>query len=134
MFDDCRSSWEAHIWIIKRAENVFEYGLGHSPNTYFEANLINVICPQMSEFETGRAGMEINALDVDSIFDVASLGLSAIASDWRKNDSAETNISNELQIKGTGVIDILLDGEPKPMTLPLRIKYVEKSVLVLAPK
>lgn len=114
--------------------DVFEYGLGRNPSTYHEANLLNIICPQMSEFETGRGGMEINALDIDSIFDVAELGLSAIASDWRESDSAETNISNEVHVKGTGVIDILLDGEPTPMTLPLHLKLIEKGVLVLAPK
>ncbi len=114
--------------------DVFEYGLGRSPKSYASANLLNVVCPQMSEFETSRGGMEINALDVDSIFDVASLGLSAIASDWRENDSAETNISNELHIKGSGNIDVLLDGEPAPMMLPMHIKLVKKGVLVLAPR
>jgi len=116
-----------------KSENVFEYGLGRSPKTYLEANLLHVVCPQMSDFKTGRGGMEINALDVNSIFDVAGLGLSAIASDWRENDHAETNISNELHIKGTGKIDILLDGESRPMKLPLHLKLFRKGVLVLAP-
>jgi len=116
------------------SEDVFEYGLGPRPNTYQDANLLNVICPQMSDFDTGPNGLEINALDVDSIFDVAGLGLSAIASDWRENDHADTNISNELHVKGTGVIDILLDGEPTPMDLPLHLKLIEKGVMVLAPK
>lgn len=115
------------------SEDVFEYGLGRNPNAFQKANLLNIICPQMSEFETGRGGMEINALDVDSIFDVAGLGLSAIASDWRENDHAETTISDELHVRGTGMIDILLDGESTPMALPLHLKLIEKGVLVLAP-
>lgn len=116
------------------SDDVFEYGLGRTPSTYLEANLLNVICPQMSDAETGSGGMEINALDVDTIFDVASLGLSALASDWRENESAETNISRELHVKGTGDIDVLLDGEPTPMTLPLHLKLIKKGVLVLAPQ
>jgi len=116
-----------------KSEDVFEYALGSSPDTYHEANLLNVICPQMSDFDTGPGGLEVNALDVDSIFDVAGLGLSAIASDWRENDHAETNISNELHVKGSGKIDILLDGEPTPMTLPLNLILIKKGVLVLAP-
>jgi len=115
------------------SEDVFEYGLGSTPETFFEANLLNIICPLMSDMETGCGGLEINALDVDSIFDVAGLGLSAISSDWRENDHADTNISNELHIRGTGTIDILLDGEPTPMRLPLHLKLNKKGVLVLAP-
>ena len=116
-----------------KSDEVFEYGLGRDPKTYLDANLINVVCPQMSDADTGRGGMEINALDVDTVFDVARLGLSAIASDWRDNDNAETNISDALHVKGKGIIDILLDGEPMPMQSPLHINLTKKGVLVLAP-
>ena len=116
-----------------KSNDVFEYGLGAHPEIFAEANLLNITCPQMSDFDTGKGGMEINALDVDTIFDVAKLGLSAIASDWRENDSNETNVASELYVKGDGEIDVLLDGEPVRTQLPLHIKLNRRGVLILAP-
>ncbi len=113
--------------------DVFKYGIGTNPDSYYEANLLNIICPQMSDTNTGRGGMEIVALDVDGFFDVAKLGLSAVASDWRESDSAKGNISDAVHVKGTGQIDILLDGEPARLDLPLHIRLAQKGVLILAP-
>ena len=114
-------------------DDVLRFGPADAPEAG-TANLVNIQMPGMSQRALTGTGMEMTGIDVNGVIDLASLGVSAAAGDFRACDAASTFVVTEGVIHYHERPDVLLDGEPLEMDAPLRVRLIAEGVRVLAPE
>lgn len=114
-------------------DDVFTYSTDTHPE-HREANLLQIYAPRMSDYAPDAGALDVSAIDIDALGDVAWLGQAFLSDVWRDDQTVDSTQAKNIYIHGSGHIDLLLDGEEKPQTLPLNISLREHGVRVLAPQ
>ncbi|NNC37750.1 MAG: hypothetical protein HKO02_09860 [Hyphomonadaceae bacterium] len=99
-----------------------------------EADAIVLTCPGMRGRRGKQHALEIASIEPESARDVASLGLNALWSNWRDDESAKIMQADTFFIPATETVEALLDGESCPLDGPVIGKLQSKGVKILAPK
>lgn len=98
-----------------------------------ESNGLQIYCPFMTAGATSPDKFEIASVPQLSLSELLWVGARALTQDWRDSVHVITAHARQLQIKGQGAFDILLDGEAEQVSCPISIDIQNEGVLVLAP-
>lgn len=109
-------------------EDAFNLMCGDNPSK--QANLLHITCPHMSAFATHDDQFEIVDLALESYADLVGLGLRTITTNWRNFEGAHVQFNRELKVDGGKNIDVLLDGELRSLSFPLKISLKSKAFKV----
>ena len=95
------------------------------------AEAIGVLCPSFSGTVEG-SDLEWVRLETNHLLDLARVSLRAIGEGWRKDPTIEIARCTHGDIRSSGVIPAVLDGEPKTFLSYVRIAYDPNGPLVVA--
>lgn len=116
-----------------KPDATFDYTLDDDRVFKDIANLLTVTCPGMNDYASSDTEFDVAAINAEGYGDLAGIGLSAITSSWRDDQSAAINNASKVTMSGIRKLDMLLDGEFHTALLPADITLKEKGVKVLAP-
>lgn len=123
-------AWRRFRHFMKRS---FSHSLRSRPDgkRYVEAEAVGALCPSYSGAIDGD-GLEWVKLDPKLIVDLARVSLRAIGDGWRKDPAIEITPCCKGDIRSSGIIPAVLDGEPTTFLSHVRIAYDPKGPRVIA--
>jgi len=108
------------------------YALDGSPRRKTEALML--ISPMISAAMEEPVGLEAAAMDPNDTGQAFRLAVTALFSDWRRDESVRTQPARRIECWGRSKIPAVVDGEPLLVGHETRIDFVPRAFMALAPR
>ena len=112
--------------------DVFDYAVDGSPYIR-DANALLLSCPYMATGAQSPDMFELATVPPMALSAIIGVGAKTLVTDWRESGHVRVGDARQLEIKGAGAFDILLDGEPLKVDAPITVTLLPEGVQVLAP-